>query len=61
MLGAFYPFYRNVSDLLVTRFHLAQLKQHNADDAISQEYYIWPSVTQAAKNAIDIRYVLVSW
>ena len=25
--------------------------------SISQEFYIWPSVTQAAKNALDIRFV----
>ncbi|EKM83265.1 hypothetical protein AGABI1DRAFT_69538 [Agaricus bisporus var. burnettii JB137-S8] len=45
MLGAFYPFMRN----------------HNADNAKSQEYYIWPLVTQAAKNAIDIRYRLMDY
>jgi alpha-glucosidase len=31
--------------------------QHNADTSISQEFYIWPSVKQAAKNALDIRFV----
>ncbi|XP_006458747.1 hypothetical protein AGABI2DRAFT_64273 [Agaricus bisporus var. bisporus H97] len=45
MLGAFYPFMRN----------------HNADNAKSQEYYIWPLVTQAAKNAIDIRFRLMDY
>ncbi|KAF9554267.1 alpha-glucosidase [Agrocybe pediades] len=45
MLGAFYPFMRN----------------HNADTANSQEFYIWPSVTQAAKNALDMRYRLLDY
>ncbi|KAF8496804.1 alpha-glucosidase [Russula emetica] len=38
MLGAFYPFMRNHNDL----------------GSISQEFYRWPLVTQAAKNALDI-------
>ncbi|KDQ10939.1 glycoside hydrolase family 31 protein [Botryobasidium botryosum FD-172 SS1] len=45
MLGAFYPFYRN----------------HNQDVATSQEFYLWASVTQAAKNAIDMRYRLLDY
>ena len=30
--------------------------QHNEDTSNPQEFYVWPSVTLAAQNAIDARY-----
>lgn len=45
MLGAFYPFYRN----------------HNGDTSISQEFYLWESVTQSAIKAIDIRFKMLDY
>lgn len=56
MLGAFYPFMRNVSIFPSAVTGSSQTGyQHNIDTAISQEFYRWPLVTQAAKNALDIR------
>lgn len=62
MLGAFYPFMRNVRFHVIPRLRERSLNvvyQHNADTSISQEFYRWASVTQAAKNVLDIRLVIL--
>lgn len=44
-LGSFFPFYRN----------------HNTLGAVSQEPYVWSSVTEAAKTSMNIRYSLLPY
>jgi alpha-glucosidase len=58
MLGAFYPFMRNVSVLLICHWDVVNIStifKHNSIDSTSQEFYLWPLVAQAARNALEIR------
>lgn len=45
ILGGWYPFYRN----------------HNANNAIPQEFYRWPLTTEAAKKAVKTRFALLDY
>lgn len=58
-VGCFYLFIHNVQLTSSIYAHAdgPSFVQHNADTFISQESYIQPSVTQAAKNTLDIWFV----
>lgn len=63
-LSAFFPFYRN-HNVLVRGFRIANFHDNFADQvfqsADSQEPYVWGSVAEATRTAINIRYLLLPY
>jgi alpha-glucosidase len=61
MLGAFQPFYRNHKSVLSSHLCVYQSNDYSNLGSIAQEFYQWPTVAQAAKNAIGMRYQLLDY